>query len=95
MNDERFKGYIVDTITLVKELARKAKQDADNPKEGFEDYNKGSVMAYCSVFSLLKHQAMIFNIDEKELGLADIDTETDLFRLYTKIDIESDENGYK
>lgn len=42
MNDEKFKVYIIDTITLLKELARKAKKDADNPKEGFEDYNKGA-----------------------------------------------------
>lgn len=82
MNEERVKGYLSDSIKLLKDQAREAKKDADNPKKGFEDYNKGSVMAYCSVFSLLKHQAPAFNIDEKELGLADIDPEVDLLGLH-------------
>lgn len=73
MNEEKIKGYLSDSITLLKEQAREAKKEADNPKEGFEDYNKGEWMAYCTLFSLLKHQASIFMIDEKELGLADIE----------------------
>jgi len=86
MDDERVKGYLIDSIILLKEQARAAKKDGDNPKEGFEDYNKGSVMAYCSVLSLLKHQAFAFNIDEKELGLDDIDPEVDLLGLHTRND---------
>jgi hypothetical protein len=84
MNEERVKGYLSDSITLLKERAREAKKDKHNSKEGFEDYNKGSVMAYCSVFSLLKRQAAAFNIDEKKLGLADLDPETDLLGLHIR-----------
>lgn len=73
MNEEKIKGYLSDSITLLKEQAIEAKKEADNPKEGFEDYNKGEWMAYCLLFSLLKHQAAVFNIDEKELGVADIE----------------------
>jgi hypothetical protein len=73
INEEKIKGYLNDSITLLKEQAREAKKEADNPKEGYEDYNKGEWMAYSSLFSLLKHQASIFNIDEKELGVADIE----------------------
>jgi hypothetical protein len=73
MNEEKIKGYLNDSITLMKEQAREAKKEAENPKEGYEGYNKGEWMAYCSVFTLLKHQASVFNIDEKELGLTDID----------------------
>lgn len=72
MNEEKIKGYLNDSITLLKEQAREVKKEADNPKEGYEDYNKGEWMAYSSLFSLLKHQASVFNIDEKELGVADI-----------------------
>jgi len=72
MTEEKVKGYLRDTIKLLKDQEREAKKDVNNPKEGFEDYNKGAVMAYCSVFSLLKHQAILFKVDEKELGLADI-----------------------
>lgn len=75
INEEKVKGYLGDSITLLKEQAREAKKEADNPKEGFEEYNKGELMAYCSTFSLLKHQASIFNIDEKEIGLANINPE--------------------
>jgi hypothetical protein len=78
LNEERIKGYLSDSITLLKKQAREAKKDADNPKEGFKDYSKGLVVAYCSVISLLKHQAFTFNIDEQELGLADINPEEDL-----------------
>ena len=68
MNEERVKSYLSDSIYLLKERAVEAKKETDNPKKGFEDYNRGELMAYCSVFSLLKQQASIFNIDEKELG---------------------------
>ena len=71
MNEKKLKGYISDSITLLKRQAIEAKKEADNPKDGLENYNKGEWMAYCSLFSLLRHQASIFNIDEKELGIAD------------------------
>ena len=73
MNEEKIQGYLIDSIALLKEQAIEAKKAADNSKEGFEDYNKGELMAYSSLFSLLKHQASVFNINEKELGIADID----------------------
>lgn len=73
MNEEKIKGYLTDSITLLKEQAREAKKEADSPKEDFEDYNKGEWMAYCTLFSLLKQQASVFDIDEKELGVADIE----------------------
>lgn len=78
VNEERVKDYLSDSITLLKEQAKEAKKDAYNPKKGSEEYNKGSMKAYCSVFFLLKKQARLFNVDEKELGLADIDLERDL-----------------
>ena len=70
MNEEKIKAYLSNSIKLLKDQAAEAKKEADTPKKDSEDYNKGELMAYCSVFSLLKHQASIFNIDEKELGLA-------------------------
>lgn len=89
MNEEKVKGYLSDSIALLKEEARDARKDARNSKEGSENYNKGLVLAYYSVLSLLKHQTLAFNIDEKELGLADIDLEAYLldFLLNDFIDI--------
>ena len=76
MHEEKVKGYLIDSITLLKEQAIEAKKEADNPKESLANYNKGELMAYCSVFSLLKHQASVFNINQKDLGLADIEPDT-------------------
>jgi len=73
MNEEKIEGYLIDSITLLKEQAIEAKKAVDNPKEGFEDFNKGELMAYSSLFSLLKHQAFVFNISEKELGMTGVD----------------------
>ena len=72
MREEKIKGYLIDSITLLKKQAIEAKIEAENPKEGCKDYNKGELMAYSSLFSLLKHQASVFNINEKELGIPDI-----------------------
>lgn len=78
MNEEKVKGYLSDSITLVKEQAREAKKEADNPKEGFEDYNKGQVMAYCTAISTLKNQAPFFGLTQEDINLADIEPERDL-----------------
>ncbi len=74
MNEKRIRGYLSDSIELLKEQAREAKKDADKPEKGSEDYNKGYLMAYHSLFSLLKHQAFALDVDEKDLGLADLYT---------------------
>jgi len=52
MNNEKFKGYIIGTIALLKELARKAKLEADDLKEEFEGDTQGVLMGYYSVIPL-------------------------------------------
>lgn len=78
MTDEKFKNYLIDLIALLKKQAKEAKMEADHPKEGNTSYNNGYLMAYHTVISFMKNQARAFNIDEKEIGLADIDPEQDL-----------------
>lgn len=73
MSEEKVKGYLIDSIVLLMERALEAKKEADDPKEGYEIYNKGELKAYCTLFSLLKLQATEYNIDEKELGIDEID----------------------
>ena len=94
MKDKKLKGYIIDTITLLKELARKAKKDADNPQEGFEDYTQGVIMGYYSIINLLKHQAFTFCLDQKELGLADIKPDIDLLGLHRNPEIDFGEDNW-
>lgn len=78
MSDEKFKGYIIDLVVLLKEKAFHAKSDADQPIEGYADYNNGYLMAFHEVISLMKNQAMAFDIKQEDIGLADIDPESDL-----------------
>lgn len=76
--DDKYKGYLTDFISLLKKQAIEAKKDADDKKIGNYEYNQGHLMAYYSVFSLLKHEAFVLQMDEKELGLDDIDPDRDL-----------------
>lgn len=89
MNNENFKNYIRYIGNLIKEQAIQAKKDEDNPKPGFEDYNKGAVMAYYSVISTLKNQARFFDLEEEDISLADINPEIDLFAAPKKSDTNS------
>ena len=81
MRNENFKNYVKYMGLLIKEQANKAKSDAQQPNEGWEDFNKGELMAYHTIISLLKVQAPIFDIKETEIGLDDIDPDTDLLSL--------------
>ncbi len=89
MEDENFKNYIRYMGKLIKEQAREAKKDEDSPKEGFEDYNKGAIMAYYTVISTLKNQAPIFDLEQEDIGLADINPDVDLFAVPKKSDTDS------
>jgi glycine betaine/choline ABC-type transport system substrate-binding protein len=89
MNNENFKNYIRYMGNLIKEQAKKAKKDEDNPQAGFEDYNKGVVMAYYTVISTLKNQAFVFDLKQEDIGLADINPEVDLFAIPKKSDTNS------
>lgn len=77
MSEEKVKGYLSDSIMLLKNQARDTKVDSKNSKESLDGYNKGSLMAYSSTFSVLKNQASVFGINQKEIGLSDIDPERD------------------
>ena len=52
----------------MEEAAIKAKEDAENAREEDQDYAKGELSAYYSTISLLKEQALAFNIDIIELN---------------------------
>ena len=94
MNNEKFKMYIINTIILLKELAGKAKKDADQPKEGLETYTQGIIVGYYSIITLLKHQAFVFCMDQRELGLADIKPDIDLLDLHRNPDVDFGEDNW-
>ncbi|WP_316359481.1 hypothetical protein [Candidatus Neptunichlamydia sp. REUL1] len=79
MRKESLNNYINEITELFKDNAKRAKQDADKPGEGESlDFNTGFLMAYHEVIATMKNQAPIFHIDEKDIGLADIEPERDL-----------------
>ena len=77
MNNEKIKGYLTDSIMLLKNQSQEAKQDPDDANSADEKYNLGHLMAYHSLFSLLKDEACLLSIEEDQIGLADINPEKD------------------
>lgn len=78
MDDEKYKNYLIDLISIIKKQAKEAKLEADHPKEGYDSFNNGYLMAYHTVIEFMKNQTEVFNIDQKDIGLADIEPERDL-----------------
>jgi hypothetical protein len=78
MEDEKYKSYLIDLISIIKKQAKEAKLEADNPQEADASYKNGYLMAYHTVIEFMKNQAWVYNIDQEEIGLADIEPERDL-----------------
>lgn len=76
---EHYKNYVREVACLLKDNAKKAKIDADNPKEGDSaDFNSGFLMAYHQVITIMKNQAPFFKLYPSNINLADIVPERDL-----------------
>lgn len=67
-----YRNFILDLMPLLKEYLHDAKQ------ENSDEFNKGKIMAYIDVLSLIQMQADNFGIDLKELGLEE-DVVNELF----------------
>ena len=78
MRSDSLENYVNEITSILKERAKKAKENADNPKKGEESFNNGFLMAYHQMIATMKNQAPIFHIDEKDIGLSDIEPERDL-----------------
>jgi len=79
MSGDKFKYYLHDFGMLLKEKAQAAKNEKDNPRNQKDhDYNIGYLMAFYEIIDLMKQQADAFNINQDDIGLADIDAHRDL-----------------
>ena len=78
MKDDKFKSYIYDLGKLLKEKAREARRDKEMSSDGDDNYKIGYLMAFHEVIDLMKQQAVAFDIEQKDVGLEDIDPESDL-----------------
>lgn len=78
MEYEKYKNYLTDLISIIKKQAKEAKQEADHPKKGYDSFNNGYLMAYHTVIEFTKNQTEVFDIDQRDIGLSDIEPERDL-----------------
>ena len=79
MSDDKYKNYLEDLGVLLQEKARAAKKDKDDSlNQGDKDYAIGYLMAFHEIIDLMKQQAKAFNINQRDIGLADINAEKDL-----------------
>ena len=81
MMNEQFENYVLDLGVLVKEKALEAKTTKDKSScEKDDDYHLGYLMAFYEIVSLMQQQAAVFDIDLAQLGLEDIDPESELLQ---------------
>ena len=93
MKDEMYKKEFIDLISTIKNQAIEAKSPVGKSEKDF-DYSRGKIMGYYSIVTLLKHQAFAFCIDQEELGLSDIDPETDLLGLHKNPNMDFGEDNW-
>jgi hypothetical protein len=74
----KLENFLQDFSMLIIEEALEAKR-ARNKSENEKDrlFEAGKLLAYHSVLSLLQHQAKVFRIPLKSIGLADVVPERD------------------
>ena len=78
MKNKNFELYVKYISDLIKDNAKKAKLEADNPEKGEVDYNTGYLIAYYEVISTMKNQAFLFDLEQDDISLSDIEPDRDL-----------------
>lgn len=68
-------NYLKDLGQLIKERALEAKANA---QASSDSYDVGFLMAWHDIVSLMHSQAVAFGIPYEEIGLSNIDADTDL-----------------
>jgi hypothetical protein len=70
MDKNKYKLYLIDLVSILKEEAFKAKEKSVIDSSNFDE---GRLMAYYEFISLLKQQANAFGIDLEDINLKDFD----------------------
>ena len=83
MSHESLSNYVHHMVNLIKDQAINAKRVA-NEKDGKDAYREGELMAYYSVISTLKNHVPFYGLEQKDLGLSDINPEADLLGLHER-----------
>ncbi|WP_316358458.1 hypothetical protein [Candidatus Neptunichlamydia sp. REUL1] len=77
MKSKDLSNYILHMVDLIKHQALEIKNEA-NRKEGEDLYKEGELMAYYSVMSTLKNHASFYDLEQKDIGLENMNLESDL-----------------
>lgn len=72
MSEDKLKGYLRDTIYILKEKALETETKVRQPQEEKTNYLRGELEAYYQALSALKEKAQIFRLDQDEIALNDI-----------------------
>lgn len=70
MNKNKYKLYLIDLVSILKDAAMEVKKKTENNSN---DFDEGRLMAYHEFISLLKQQADAFGINLKDINLQDFD----------------------
>jgi hypothetical protein len=75
----QWQNYIVDLGRLVKEYALEAVEEREKHRnEPTQEFYDGYVSGFHRIVSLMQQQAIVFDIDLKEIQLDSIDPDRDL-----------------
>jgi len=79
-DDAKYKNYLGDLGTLIKERALEAKEMFKKEERGTDGYHfeAGRLMAFNEAISIMQQQAQGFQIPLEELDLHDIEPDRDL-----------------
>jgi hypothetical protein len=76
----RYKNYLLDLGSFIKEEALGARKERDEKKRGSKEYSleSGRLMAFHYIIGLMQQQAKAFGIPLEDLRLEDIDPDKHL-----------------
>ncbi len=75
MDNEVYKNYLLDLGKLISEMAFEAKKKSNDE---YNDFNAGYLSGFHRVVSLMEQQAEAFGIEKKEIGIEEVDADSDL-----------------
>ncbi|WPD21071.1 MAG: hypothetical protein SD837_12760 [Candidatus Electrothrix scaldis] len=69
MNNDKYKYYLIDLLSLIKDRAINMKKDGEQSDSQTDSFKSGYLMAIHEVISLARDQADAFGISPDDIGL--------------------------
>lgn len=74
----KYKLYLEELGTLLKEQAQNAKVQLEHESEKEKGFDQGVLFAYYRIISIMQQQTKAFDISLKDINLSDIDPDKQL-----------------